>query len=73
MLVSHLPFGCVNCPCAKANAATEPIPVILVTAKVQESDQQSFARLQVAAIFAKPFRPLKLPQEISKALGWDEM
>lgn len=54
----------------KANPATQPIPVILVTAKVQESDRESFSGLQVAAVFAKPFRPLKLPQEISKVLGW---
>lgn len=54
----------------KANPTTQPIPVILVTAKVQESDRESFTGLQVAAIFAKPFRPLKLPQEISKVLGW---
>ncbi|MDM9381642.1 response regulator [Chlorogloeopsis sp. ULAP01] len=55
----------------KANPATETIPVILVTAKVQNSDQQNFTELQVAAIFAKPFRPLQLPEQISEALGWE--
>jgi CheY-like chemotaxis protein len=46
------------------------IPVILVTAKIQHSDQGGFADLDVAAIFAKPFRPLKLAEQISEALGW---
>jgi CheY-like chemotaxis protein len=54
----------------KANPKTQPIPVILVTAKVQNGHQEIFADMQVAAIFAKPFRPLKLAEQISKALGW---
>ncbi|MBD2341726.1 response regulator [Calothrix sp. FACHB-156] len=54
----------------KANPATKEIPVILLTAKVQESDQDCFTGLDVAAIFAKPFRPLKLAGQISEALGW---
>ncbi|MEH1947828.1 MAG: response regulator [Nostoc sp.] len=54
----------------KANPVTNSIPVILLTAKVQESDQESFTGLDVAAVFAKPFRPLKLATQISEALGW---
>ncbi|MEH2114726.1 response regulator [Nostoc sp.] len=54
----------------KANPVTKPIPVILLTAKVQESDRESFHGLDVAAVFAKPFRPLKLAAQISEALGW---
>ncbi|MCP6762981.1 MAG: response regulator [Fischerella sp. CENA71] len=54
----------------KANPVTKSIPVILLTAKVQESDQNSFTELDVAAVFAKPFRPLKLAMQISQALGW---
>jgi CheY-like chemotaxis protein len=54
----------------KANPATQAIPVILVTAKAQQSEQESFAGLEVAAIFAKPFRPLQLAQQVSEALGW---
>ncbi len=55
----------------KANQSTQTIPVILVTAKVQQSEQDSFADLDVAAVFAKPFRPLKLAEQISEALGWN--
>ncbi|MEH1923670.1 response regulator [Nostoc sp.] len=54
----------------KANPVTKSIPVILLTAKVQESDRESFHGLDVAAVFAKPFRPLKLAAQISEALGW---
>jgi CheY-like chemotaxis protein len=54
----------------KTNPNTDNIPVILVTAKVQQSDRKSFADLQVAAIFSKPFRPLQLAEQISKVLGW---
>ncbi|MEH1867998.1 MAG: response regulator [Nostoc sp.] len=52
----------------KANPATKKIPVILLTAKLQQSDRESFADLDVAAIFAKPFRPLKLAEQISEVL-----
>lgn len=54
----------------KNNSATQHIPVILVTAKVQESEHNNLVELDVAAIFAKPFRPLKLADQISQALGW---
>lgn len=54
----------------KANPETQEIPVILVTAKVQPADQVSFAELNLAAVFAKPYRPLQLADEITRALGW---
>lgn len=53
----------------KANPATKKIPVILLTAKLQQSDRESFTDMDVAAIFAKPFRPLKLAEQISQVLG----
>ncbi len=56
----------------KANPATQQIPVILVTAKVQPADQESFAALEVAAVFAKPFRPLRLADQISAVLASQE-
>lgn len=63
--------GCATLQHLKANPSTEAIPVILVTAKNQPSDLENFATLRVAAVFAKPFRPLKLKEQISAALGWD--
>ncbi len=42
------------------NPNTAKIPVILLTAKVQGSDQRRFAELGVAGVLFKPFDPLTL-------------
>lgn len=55
----------------KNNSKTQAIPVILITAKAQQSERENFANLDVAAVFAKPFRALQLAEQISIALGWD--
>ena len=52
------------------NPATAHIPVLLLTAKVQSSDQRRFADLGVAAVLFKPFDPLTLATQIEDALGW---
>jgi CheY-like chemotaxis protein len=49
---------------------TADIPVLLLTAKVQAADQQSFAHLGVSGVLFKPFDPLTLSDQIAKALGW---
>jgi len=54
------------------NPAIANIPVLLLTAKVQGVDQRRFAGLGVAAILFKPFDPLKLAEQISEVLGWNE-
>ena len=46
------------------------IPVILVTAKVQASDQRRFAGLGVKGVIAKPFDPLTLADQVATTLGW---
>ena len=56
----------------KSQESTQAIPVILVTAKAQQSNLADFNDLDIAAIVAKPFRPLKLAAEISEFLGWNE-
>ncbi len=43
------------------NPATAHIPVLLLTAKVQSTDQRRFADLGVEAVLFKPFDPLTLP------------
>jgi CheY-like chemotaxis protein len=53
------------------NPKTAHIPVLLLTAKVQSSDQRRFADLGVKAVLFKPFDPLTLADQISSALGWD--
>jgi CheY-like chemotaxis protein len=50
---------------------TQPIPVLLLTAKVQSVDRRQFADLGVKGIIAKPFDPLKLSEEVARILGWN--
>jgi len=50
--------------------ATQHIPVIFMTAKVQASDWQRLTQAGAMAVIAKPFDPLKLHQQVSDALGW---
>ena len=53
----------------RANPATNNIPVILVTAKAQSPDGDTFGGVEVAAILTKPLRPLKLAEQIDRALA----
>jgi CheY-like chemotaxis protein len=52
------------------NPATAHIPVMLLTAKVQSTDQRRFADLGVEAVLFKPFDPLTLSTQISDVLSW---
>jgi CheY-like chemotaxis protein len=54
----------------QANPATQHIPVILLTAKVQASDRRRYAQLGMKAAIAKPFNPLELASQVAQALGW---
>ncbi len=54
----------------RANPLTAKIPVLLLTAKVQNSDQRRFADLGVEAVLFKPFDPLTLSAQIASVLGW---
>ena len=55
----------------RKNPATANIPVLLLTAKVQSSDQKRFADLGVEAVLFKPFDPLTLATQISSVLNWN--
>ncbi len=55
----------------RKNPATVQIPVLLLTAKVQGTDQRRFADLGVEAVLFKPFDPLTLSKQIANALGWN--
>lgn len=55
----------------KVNPATEDIPVVFLTAKVQAAEQRRFAELGVKAVLTKPFDPLMLATEVAKVLGWN--
>jgi CheY-like chemotaxis protein len=52
----------------KTNPLTRSIPVVIVTAKTQSSEQMRLDNLDVAAIISKPFRPLKLSEQIDEIL-----
>ncbi len=54
----------------RKNPVTARIPVLLLTAKVQSSDQRRFADLGVEAVLFKPFDPLTLSTQIAAVLGW---
>lgn len=55
----------------RKNPATAHIPVLLLTAKVQSTDQRRFADLGVDAVLFKPFDPLTLSTQIAGVLGWN--
>jgi CheY-like chemotaxis protein len=52
------------------NPLTCRIPVILLTAKVQDSDRQRYQEMGMTATIAKPFDPLQLASQIAEVLGW---
>jgi CheY-like chemotaxis protein len=49
---------------------TQNIPVILLTAKVQQGELDRYARYGVNATIAKPFDPLTFAAKISALLNW---
>ena len=55
----------------RKNPRTARIPVLLLTAKVQSTDQRRFADLGVEAVLFKPFDPMTLSAEICTVLGWN--
>jgi CheY-like chemotaxis protein len=54
----------------RKNPGTANIPVLLLTAKVQSSDQRRFADLGVESVLFKPFDPMTLADQIAAVLGW---
>ncbi|MFB2921401.1 MULTISPECIES: response regulator [Aerosakkonema] len=56
----------------QANQATQHIPVVLLTAKVQAAEQRRFAQLGVKAVLTKPFDPMMLATQLAKALNWSQ-
>lgn len=57
----------------RTNPATQSIPIIFLTAKVQSADRRRFAELGVQAVISKPFDPMRLAEQIATALGWDSL
>lgn len=56
----------------KTNPDTQAIPVILLTAKAQISEQQQFVGLPIAGIITKPFKAPDLVDQMRSLLHWNE-
>jgi CheY-like chemotaxis protein len=56
----------------QANARTQHIPTILLTAKAKISEQQQFIDLGVTGVITKPFKAQDLVNQIRQILNWKE-
>jgi CheY-like chemotaxis protein len=55
----------------KANPVTQPIPIVLLTAKVLPDDRARFAQMEIAGVITKPFDPTLLCEQVAELLGWE--
>lgn len=55
----------------KANPATQSIPVVLLTAKVDLVDPDRWAALGAVGAIAKPFDPIELVNQVATFLDWE--
>ena len=55
----------------RASPTTSHIPVIMISAIVQEAESQRLAALGAAGVIAKPFDVLTLASQVATLLGWD--
>ncbi|HEY9627289.1 MAG TPA: response regulator [Coleofasciculaceae cyanobacterium] len=51
--------------------ATQSIPIVLLTARVQPEDRAKFAKTGVAGVILKPFDPIALADQVAEAFGWE--
>jgi CheY-like chemotaxis protein len=56
----------------QANAATQHIPTILLTAKAKISEHQQFINLGVTGVITKPFKAQDLVNQIREILNWSD-
>ncbi len=62
--------GCQLFVKLQEDAATQAIPVILLTAKVLPDDRQRFAQMGVAGVISKPFNPVTICDRVAEILNW---
>ncbi|BAY28269.1 response regulator receiver domain protein [Nostoc carneum NIES-2107] len=55
----------------KKNPATQSIPVMLITAKVEPTKHEQYTQLGIAGVINKPFDPLRLAEQVAGILGWN--
>ena len=56
----------------RKDAAIQSIPVVMLTARAQPSDQLEYAELDVLGVIGKPFEPLNLSTQVANMLGWQQ-
>lgn len=56
----------------RANALTQDIPTILLTAKAKVSEQQQFINLGVTGVITKPFKAQDLVDQMRAILDWKD-
>lgn len=54
----------------RKDATLQSIPVVMLTARAQPSDQLEYAELDVLGVISKPFEPLNLSTQVANMLGW---
>lgn len=52
----------------RENPQTKQIPIIILTAKAQSTEQKAFGKLKVAAVITKPYDPLTISDQIASVL-----
>ena len=62
--------GLTVCRHLQDNPNTQNIPIVLLTATIPLSDQDSFLKVGIKAAIAKPFKPARLAEQLLTALGW---
>lgn len=55
----------------QANPTTQPIPIILLTAKAKVNEQKQFNNIAIAGIISKPFKAPELVDQIRAILNWN--
>ena len=58
------------CQRLKASKITSDIPIIFLTAKAREAEQQALKALGAMGIIVKPFSPETIATKAKKILGW---
>ena len=53
----------------QAHPTLRSIPVVFITAKVQEREIQRYLALGAAGVICKPFDPIQLPEQIRRILA----
>ncbi|MGC1305728.1 MAG: response regulator [Phormidesmis sp.] len=53
----------------RENPETQQIPIVILTAKAQSSEQKTFRLLKVASVITKPYDPLTISDQIAAALA----